>query len=64
MRGAAIGVLGVMGAIGAMGTIGAIGAAGGRKIASPPLRLVSARAIGTGFVELVYEVPHAEERAS
>lgn len=35
-----------------------------RKIASPPLRLVSARAIGTGFVELVYEVPHAEERAS
>lgn len=28
-----------------------------RKIASPALRLVSVRAIGTGFAELVYEVP-------
>jgi dihydrofolate reductase len=27
-----------------------------RRITVPPLRLVSARAIGTGFVELVYEV--------
>jgi dihydrofolate reductase len=33
-----------------------------RKIASPPLRLVSARAIGTGFVEAVYEVPRVEKR--
>lgn len=33
-----------------------------RKITSPPLRLVSARAIGTGFVEAVYEVPRVEER--
>jgi len=31
-----------------------------RKITSPPLRLRSARAIGTGFAELVYEVPHPE----
>ncbi|HET7621967.1 MAG TPA: dihydrofolate reductase family protein [Gemmatimonadaceae bacterium] len=31
-----------------------------RKITSPPLRLVSARAIGTGFVELQYEVPKAD----
>ena len=28
-----------------------------RSITSPPLRLVSARAIGTGFAELHYEVP-------
>ena len=28
-----------------------------RTITSPPLRLVSARAVGTGFVELHYEVP-------
>lgn len=28
-----------------------------RSITSPPLRLVSARAVGTGFVELHYEVP-------
>jgi dihydrofolate reductase len=31
-----------------------------RKITSPSLRLRSARAIGTGFAELVYEVPHPE----
>ena len=30
-----------------------------RAITQPPLRLVSARAIGTGFVELHYEVPRA-----
>ena len=29
-----------------------------RKITSPPLRLVSVRAVGTGFAELVYTVPH------
>ena len=29
-----------------------------RKITSPPLRLVSAKAIGNGFAELHYEVPH------
>lgn len=28
-----------------------------RAITSPPLRLISARAVGTGFVELHYEVP-------
>jgi dihydrofolate reductase len=28
-----------------------------RAITSPPLRLVSARAVGTGFAELHYEVP-------
>jgi dihydrofolate reductase len=28
-----------------------------RKIISPPLRLVSLRAVGTGFAELKYEVP-------
>ena len=28
-----------------------------RSITSPPLRLVSARAVGTGFAELHYEVP-------
>lgn len=28
-----------------------------RRITNPPLRLLSARAIGTGFVELHYEVP-------
>ena len=32
-----------------------------RKITSPPLRLRSARAIGTGFAELVYEVPHPDD---
>lgn len=31
-----------------------------RKITSPPLRLVSVRAVGTGFAELKYEVPHVE----
>ncbi len=29
-----------------------------RMIASPPLRLLSVRAVGTGFAELHYEVPH------
>lgn len=29
-----------------------------REITSPPLRLVSVRAVGTGFAELHYEVPH------
>jgi dihydrofolate reductase len=29
-----------------------------RSIVSPPLRLVSVRAVGTGFAELHYEVPH------
>ena len=29
-----------------------------RKITSPPLRLVSAKAIGNGFAELHYEVPN------
>jgi dihydrofolate reductase len=29
-----------------------------RSITSPPLRLISARAIGTGFAELHYEIPH------
>ena len=29
-----------------------------RAIISPPLRLVSVRAVGTGFAELHYEVPH------
>lgn len=28
-----------------------------RVIADPPLRLVSARSVGTGFAELVYDVP-------
>ncbi len=28
-----------------------------RRITSPPLRLVSVRAVGTGFAELKYEVP-------
>ena len=28
-----------------------------RTIVSPPMRLVSARAVGTGFAELVYELP-------
>jgi dihydrofolate reductase len=31
-----------------------------RKITSPPLRLRSVRAIGTGFAELVYEVPRPD----
>jgi dihydrofolate reductase len=30
-----------------------------RKITSPPLRLISVRAIGTGFAELHYEVPRS-----
>jgi dihydrofolate reductase len=30
-----------------------------RAITSPPLRLVSVRAVGTGFAELHYEVPRA-----
>jgi dihydrofolate reductase len=30
-----------------------------RKIVTPPLRLMSVRAIGTGFAELHYDVPHA-----
>jgi dihydrofolate reductase len=28
-----------------------------RKITSPPLRLISARTVGSGFAELIYEVP-------
>jgi dihydrofolate reductase len=28
-----------------------------RKITSPPLKLISVRAVGTGFAELHYEVP-------
>lgn len=31
-----------------------------RKITSPPLRLISVRAVGTGFAELKYEVPRLE----
>ena len=31
-----------------------------RTITSPPLRLLSVRAVGTGFAELHYEVPHRE----
>ena len=31
-----------------------------RSIVSPPLRLISAKAVGTGFVELHYEVPRAQ----
>lgn len=30
-----------------------------RRITNPPLRLVSVRAVGTGFAELHYEVPHS-----
>jgi dihydrofolate reductase len=30
-----------------------------RKITSPPLELVSVRAIGTGFAELMYKVPRS-----
>lgn len=33
-----------------------------RAITSPPLRLVSARAVGTGFAELHYEVPRRAPR--
>jgi dihydrofolate reductase len=29
-----------------------------RAITSPPLKLISVRAVGTGFAELQYEVPH------
>lgn len=32
-----------------------------RAIVSPPLRLVSVRAVGTGFAELHYEVPHPHQ---
>lgn len=32
-----------------------------RAITSPPLRLVSVKAVGTGFAELHYEVPRARE---
>ena len=31
-----------------------------RAITSPPLRLVAARAVGTGFAELTYEVPRKD----
>lgn len=31
-----------------------------RKITSPPLRLVSVKAVGTGFAELHYELPRTE----
>jgi dihydrofolate reductase len=34
-----------------------------RAITSPPLRLTSARAIGTGFVELRYDVPKPDPSA-
>jgi dihydrofolate reductase len=30
-----------------------------RAITSPPLRLISVRAVGTGFAELHYEVPRS-----
>jgi hypothetical protein len=30
-----------------------------RKITSPPLRLLSVKAVGTGFAELHYQVPTA-----
>lgn len=33
-----------------------------RAITSPPLRLVSVRAVGTGFAELRYEVPRPRDR--
>jgi dihydrofolate reductase len=35
-----------------------------RRITSPPLRLVSVKAFGTGFAELHYEVPTATSNAS
>ena len=35
-----------------------------RAITSPPLRLISARAVGTGFAELHYEVPRAKEEVA
>jgi dihydrofolate reductase len=34
-----------------------------RAITSPPLRLLSVRAVGTGFAELHYEVPRLSSRA-
>jgi len=34
-----------------------------REITSPPLRLVSVKAVGTGFAELHYEVPHVDRAA-
>ncbi len=33
-----------------------------REITRPPLRLVSVRAVGTGFAELHYEVPHPPKK--
>lgn len=33
-----------------------------RRVTEPPLRLVSARQIGAGFAELLYEVPPAPEQ--
>jgi dihydrofolate reductase len=35
-----------------------------RKITNPSLRLVSVRAVGTGFAELHYEVPSLADRRS
>ena len=35
-----------------------------RSITNPPLKLVSVRAIGTGFAELHYEVPHPARTTS
>ena len=34
-----------------------------RAIVQPPLRLLSVRAVGTGFAELHYEVPRTDSRA-
>ena len=34
-----------------------------RRITTPPLRLLSVRAVGTGFAELHYEVPRASAPA-
>lgn len=34
-----------------------------RRVTNPPLRLVSARQIGTGFAELRYEAARAEKRS-
>jgi dihydrofolate reductase len=35
-----------------------------RAITSPPLRLVSVRAVGTGFAELHYEVPRPSPKVN
>jgi dihydrofolate reductase len=35
-----------------------------RVITSPPLRLLGVRAVGTGFAELHYEVPHSPSETS